>query len=258
MSNKLWNWVIAVGLISLLSVILEKYLMGTVVTVLSFIGGISGIAVIVGLIVASRRGYLNRRPWLIHFENRSEKPPLNSDKLRLYPGKNTVFVQVLTKVPLDYSLATILIGLKPRRKALLMLWPHISLYKRGVFRNYRKRTLFKAWFSAPLRNPPPNFFVQLRNVDDKSPLRERLGITFIPERSSETGITWFLGYKPSYNVPAGSPIWLYLDIEVGAIPKPTSDFDERREALGIEFKSGVAGQRRPIFREIKFINTPDN
>jgi len=255
MTNRPWIWVIVLSLVSLLLAVLRRYGLDTASTILSFIGGIG---VIIGLIYALRRGYLNFRPWVIHFENRLEEKPLKSDKLRLYPGLNKVFVQVLAKVPVDYSLATILIGLKPRRRSLLALLSYASLYKNGFFNNYPKTKLPKAWLGGSLRNPPLGFFVQLVNVCDKSPLREKLNTNFIAQPSTETGITWFLAYQPPYNLPAGSPIWLYLDIEVGAVPSPTRDFDERREVLGIEFKSGVAGQRRPIFREIKLLSTPQS
>jgi hypothetical protein len=231
---------------------LGGYALGAAVSVLSFIGGI-GVAA--GLFLAAWRGYLRRRPWVIHFENRSEKKPVRSDKLRLYPGQNRVFVQVLAKVPLDYSLAMVRIALKPRRKKLSALVSYISLYKKGVYKNYGRRALVKAWFRGSARNPSPDFFVRLAKVWDRSPLREELGSNFIAEPSWETGITWFVAYNPPYKIPAGYPVWLYLDIEVGALPRRTADFDERREALGIEFTSGVGGQRRPIFREIRLMDS---
>jgi hypothetical protein len=256
MTNRTWGWVIGLLLVGGLLAIVGGYMLGIALAVFSLIGSVG---VVVGLIVAVRRGYLSFWPWVIHFENRSREKPIRSDKLILYPGLNEIFVQVLAKVPVDYSLATVRIALK-RRKRPSALLSYIRSYKKkeNRYRNYPKTTLVNAFVRGESENPPPAFFVQLVSVYDRSPLREALNIKFIAERSMETGITWFLAYQPPYNLPVRSPIWLYLKVRVGSAPPPTLDYDQKRQALGIEFKSGVAGQRRPIFREIKLLSMPQS
>jgi len=221
--------------------------LGTATTVLSFMGGIGAF---IGFLWAAlwgvRQFWLNQIPWTIHFQNRLEEKPKQTNNLILYPGLNIVFVELVAKVPIDYSLGAIRIATKPRR--LVFIWENALKLLRNRRMISKIWVGFKEFVQAPPDNPPKDFFVQMANICDNSPLREEFDIQFIAQPSKETGITWWLGYNPPYKLPARSPVWLYLNIEVGSIPK-----SERGQMWGIQFTSGVAGQRRPIFRRIEII-----